>query len=266
MAKVLELMHPVEPPHEGVHPSAVVAEDVRLGEGVSIGPHVVVGRDCRVGDRTVIGPGCVLGAGVELGSECLLHPRVVVEQDCRVGHRCILNSGVVIGSDGYGFATVGGVHHKIPQVGIVVIEDDVELGANVCVDRATMGETRIGCGTKVDNLVQIAHNVTIGEGSMLVSQVGIAGSATLGHHVTVAGQSGTAGHLTIGDNVVIGAKSAVYRDVPDNSFVTGVPARPHNEWLKANANLYRLEALRTRVQELEEAIARLEGEDKGNPR
>jgi UDP-3-O-[3-hydroxymyristoyl] glucosamine N-acyltransferase len=266
MARALELMHPLEAPEKGVHPSAVVAPDARLGEGVSIGPCAVIGPGCTIGDRSVIGPSCVLGPGVELGEDCLLHPRVVIEQDCRVGSRCILQAGVVIGSDGYGFATVGGVHHKIPQVGIVVIEDDVELGANVCVDRATMGETRIGRGTKVDNLVQIAHNVKVGEGCLLVAQVGISGSTIVGHHVTFAGQSGASGHLKIGDNVVVGAKSAAYRDVPENSFVTGVPARPHAEWLKANANLYRLEALRTRVQELEERIARLENDGEGSPR
>jgi UDP-3-O-[3-hydroxymyristoyl] glucosamine N-acyltransferase len=170
---------------------------------------------------------------------------------------------VVIGSDGYGFATVEGVHHKVPQVGIVVLEDDVELGANVCVDRATMGETRIERGTKVDNLVQIAHNVQIGEGSLLVAQVGISGSTRIGHHATFAGQSGAAGHLTIGDNVVVGAKSAVYKDLPDRAFVTGVPARPHREWLKANANLQRLEKLRNRVKELERTIARLDLADRG---
>ncbi len=263
LARALEVLHPAEAATPGVHPSAVVSEGVEIAEGVSIGPCAVIGPGSRIGARTVVGPGSALGRHVEVGDDCLLHPRVVIEDGCRVGDRCILHAGVVVGSDGYGFATVAGVHHKVPQVGIVVLEDDVELGANVCVDRATMGETRIGRGTKVDNLVQIAHNVRIGEGSLLVAQVGISGSTRIGHHATFAGHSGAAGHLTIGNNVVVGAKSAVYKDLPDGAFVTGVPARPHRDWLKANANLQRLDELRKRVKELEQTIARLARADRG---
>jgi len=258
LAKAIKLLHPAETAAPGVHPNAVVADDAVIGAGVSIGPCAVVGPGSRIGDRSVIGAGCVLGRRAEVGEGCLLHPRVVVEDGCRVGSRCILHAGVVIGSDGYGFATVAGVHHKVPQVGIVVIEADVELGANVCVDRATLGETRIGRGTKVDNLVQIAHNVQIGEGCLLVAQVGISGSTTIGHHTVLAGQSGAAGHLHIGDRVVVGAKSAVYKDVPDGEFVTGIPARPHREWLKANAGLQRLDQLRERLARLEAEVRRLE--------
>jgi len=262
LARALELMHPPERPDPGVHPSAVVAEDVDLGEGVSVGPHSTIGEGTRVGARTVIGAGCALGRRVEVGADALLHPHVVVEDGCRVGSRCILHAGVVIGADGFGFATVDGVHFKVPQVGIVVVEDDVELGANVCVDRAALGVTRIGRGTKVDNLVQIGHNVEIGEGALLVAQVGISGSTRLGHHVTMAGQTGVAGHLTIGDRAVIGAKSAVYKSVPAGASFTGIPARPHREWLRDSANLRRLESLRQRVEILERRLAagRADGE------
>jgi UDP-3-O-[3-hydroxymyristoyl] glucosamine N-acyltransferase len=231
---------------------------VVLGAGVTIGPLVAIVSGSRIGDDTVIAAGCMLGQGVEVGAGCYLHPRVVIEDGCRLGDRCTLHAGVVIGSDGYGFATVAGVHHKVPQVGCVVLEDDVELGANVCVDRATLGETRIGRGTKVDNLVQIAHNVKVGEGCLLVSQVGISGSTELGHHVTMAGQSGAAGHLKIGDQVVVGAKSAVYKSIPAGAFVTGIPAQPHREWLRSNAGLRRLDSLRQRIAALEEELARLQ--------
>ena len=189
VARALAIFHPRPTPEPGIHPSAVVADNLELGEGASVGPLVTIGRGVVIGDRTVIGAGCVVGDGVTMGADCLLHPRVVVEDGCLLGEGCILQSGVVIGSDGYGFATVDGVHHKVPQVGIVVLEDDVEIQANTTIDRATMGETRIGRGTKVDNLVQLAHNVQIGEHCLLVAQVGISGSTKVGRHSIFAGQA-----------------------------------------------------------------------------
>ena len=189
-----------------------MAASARLGDGVSVGPHAVVGDRAMLGDRAVVGAGSVLGDDCDVGPDSFLHPHVVVEPGCSVGARCILHAGVVIGSDGFGFATVAGVHHKVPQVGIVVVEDDVELGANVCIDRAALGATRIGRGTKVDNLVQIAHNVEVGEHSLLVAQVGVSGSTKLGHHVVMAGQSGAVGHLHIAENTVVTAKTGVTED------------------------------------------------------
>ncbi|MBZ5588590.1 MAG: UDP-3-O-(3-hydroxymyristoyl)glucosamine N-acyltransferase [Acidobacteriia bacterium] len=259
LAKLLDLFHPSARPPAGIHPSAVVARSARIADSATIGPHATVGERAVVGAHAVIGPGSVLGDDVEVGDDSILHPNVVVETRCRVGVRCILHSGVVVGADGFGFATVAGWHHKVPQVGIVVIEDDVELGANVCVDRATLGETRVGRGTKVDNLVQIAHNVNVGERSLLVSQVGISGSTHLGHNVVMAGQSGAVGHLTIGDGAVVTAKTGVTEDVPPGAMVSGFPSRPHKEWLRAMANLFALEELRRRVKALEEAIRQLGG-------
>ncbi len=254
LATVLELLHPAEVPPAGVHVTAVVAVDARLGSGVHVGAHAVVGAGAALGDRAVVGAGSYVGAGASVGADTVLHPHVVIEPGCTVGERCILHAGVVVGSDGFGFAPVKGVHKKVPQVGTVVIEDDVELGANVCVDRAALGVTRIGRGTKVDNLVQIAHNVEVGEHSLLVSQVGISGSTKLGHHVVMAGQSGAVGHITLADGTRVTAKTGVTEDTDPGEMVSGFPSRPHREWLKAMANLYRIDELRRRIEKLEREL------------
>jgi len=258
VARTLELFHPRPRPEPGVHPSSVVGDDLELGPDASVGPLVSIGRRVVIGDRTVIGPGCVVGDGVRIGEDCILHPRVVVEDGCRIGDRCILQAGAVIGSDGYGFATVDGVHHKVPQVGIVVLEDDVEIQANTTVDRATMGETRIGRGTKVDNLVQLAHNVQVGEHCLLVSQVGISGSTKIGRYSVFAGQAGVAGHLDIGERTMVGAKAGVMKSVPDGSVLGGFPARPQKEWMKTQAAVQRLGAMRERVADLERRLSAVE--------
>lgn len=261
MARVVGLFHPRAPVQPGIHPTAVIAQSAVVPASALVGPHVVVAEDARIGERTIVGPGCSIGAEAEVGPDCELHPHVVVEPRCRVGARCILHAGVVVGSDGFGFATVGGVHHKVPQVGIVVIEDDVELGANVCIDRAALGETRIGRGTKVDNLVQIGHNVSVGEHSLLVAQVGISGSTQLGHHVVMAGQSGAVGHIHISDGTVVTAKTGVTEDTEPGQWVSGFPGRPHRDWLKAQSNLYKLEELRQRLRAVEQALAQAEDKD-----
>ena len=258
VAGALEIFHPRSRPEAGVHPSAVVAEDLLLGAGASVGPQVTIGRGVALGENTIVGAGCVLGEGVRIGDDALLHPRVVVEDGCRVGDRCVLQSGAVIGSDGYGFATVDGIHHKVPQVGIVVLEDDVEIQANTTIDRATMGETRVGRGTKVDNLVQLAHNVQVGEHCLIVSQAGISGSTKVGNHSVFAGQTGAAGHLELGDQTILTARSAAMKSFPEGGVLAGFPARPQREWMKTQAALSRLVELRKKVAEIEKRLRGLE--------
>ena len=264
VAKALEIFHPRPQPEPGVHPSAVVADDLELGVGAGVGPLVAVGHGVAIGARTVIGAGCVVGNGVTIGEDCTLHPRAVVEDGCRLGDRCILQAGAVVGSDGFGFATVDGVHHKVPQVGIVVLEDDVEIQANTTIDRATMGETRIGRGTKVDNLVQLAHNVQVGERCLLVAQTGISGSTKIGRHSIFAGQTGAAGHLELGERTVLGARAAAMKSFPEAGHVlAGFPARPQKEWMRSQAALQRINGLRKKVQQLERRLRELEPTSEG---
>ena len=242
----------------GVHPTAVVAADVRLGADVSVGPHCVVEPGATLGDRVTLMPGCYIGHAVAIGSETLFYPRVVVREECVIGERCILHPGVVVGSDGFGFALDGGRYHKVPQVGNVIIGDDVEIGANTTIDRATTASTRIGDGTKIDNLVQIGHNVVIGRHCIVVSQVGISGSTELEDFVTLAGQVGVAGHLTIGKGATIGAQSGVARDVPGDTIMSGSPVMPHSMWRRMIAILPKLPQLFQRARDLEERVDKLE--------
>ena len=225
---------------EGVHPSAVVADGASLGRGVSVGPHCVVDDEVQVGDGTVIRAGSYLGRGARLGRECLIYPNVTIREGSVLGDRVIVHSGAVIGSDGFGYTVDGGRRVKIPQIGRVVVGDDVEIGANVTVDRARFGETVIGCDVKIDNLVQIAHNVRIGDGSVIVSLCAIAGSTTLGKGCVLGGQVAIDGHLVIGDHVMIAAKSGVTKDWPSGSVISGFPAIDHREDLRLQAELRRL--------------------------
>ena len=254
LAAAMELFHPMPRPAPGVSPEAVIGEGVDLGRGVSIGPLSVVGRGAVLGDGVVLLPGVILGEGVVVGRDAILHPGVVVYSGCRIGDRVVIHGGAVIGSDGFGFGEAEGGRAKIPQVGIVRIEDDVEIGAGTTIDRATFGETVIGRGSRIDNLVQIGHNVVVGEGSVLVAQTGIAGSTRLGRSVIMAGQSGAAGHLSLGDGTIVGAKSAVLKDTAPGSFVVGHPAVDHREWKKTQAALLRLPDLLRRLHRLEAAL------------
>ncbi len=257
-ARAVALLHPEPRPEPGVAPGAHVHPGARLGDGVAVLPGAVVGAGAEVGPRTVLHPISVVGDGARVGADCVLHPGAVVRERCVLGDRVILQPGAVVGSDGYGYARDGARQFKIPQVGIVVLEDDVEVGANSTIDRAALGETRIGRGTKIDNLVQIAHNVRIGEDCLVVAQVGVSGSSRVGDRVVLAGQAGVVGHIAIGNGCVVGAQSGVGRDLPDGAVVSGSPAFDHKENLRAQAALKRLPQLRQQVKDLERRLARLE--------
>jgi UDP-3-O-[3-hydroxymyristoyl] glucosamine N-acyltransferase len=244
-AKIMTRWFSNRPMPKGISPKAVVAESAKLGENLALGHFATIGENVVVGNNVTIFQNVAIEAGSVIGDDCIIHPNVVIYDGTRVGNRCIIHSGVVIGSDGYGFATHGGKHHKIPQIGIVRIEDDVEIGAGTTIDRAALGETVIGEGTKIDNLVQIGHNVKVGKHCLLVSQVGIAGSTELGDYVAVAGQSGFSGHLKIGNRVQVAAKSAVLDDVPDDTKVMGSPAVPFTEFARRQAVVKKLARRKT---------------------
>ena len=257
-ACVLFAPPPVVPPR-GVHPQACVSPEARLGADVSVGAFAVVEAGAEIGAGTTLFPQTYVGRGAKLGADCLLYPFASVREHCRLGDRVILQNGAVIGADGFGYAVdAHGVRTKIPQVGIVVLEDDVEIGANATVDRARFGETRIGKGTKVDNLVQIAHNCVIGEHSVLCSQVGLAGTTTLGKHVICAGQAGLAGHLTVGDHAVVGAQAGVSKDLPGGQMYLGAPAVPRLEFGRSLAHVAGLPKLKEQLKALEARLAALE--------
>lgn len=257
--------HPCATPRRpvpGVHPTAVLGRRVVLGRDVSIGAYAVLEDGVKVGDRTVLYPHVFVGHNTVLGKDGLVYANVSVREHVRIGDRVIIHSNSVIGSDGFGFSTVKGVHHKIPQVGIVQIDDDVEIGAGVTIDRARFDRTWIGRGTKIDNLVQIAHNVVIGPHCVVTAQSGIAGSTRMGRNVTVAGQAGIAGHLEIGDNVLIAGRAGVSKSLPAGACVSGFPAQPHALELKLQGmvrklpeSVQRLEELEKRIQALEQAPA-----------
>jgi len=241
----------------GIHPGAVIAEGCRIDPSCAIGPLVVVGRNCTIGPDVQLHPGVVLGDEVQVGSGSILYANVSVRERCRIGERAIIHCGAVIGSDGFGFAFKEGRYHKIPQTGIVVIEDDVEIGANTTIDRATLGATLIRTGVKLDNLIQIAHNVEIGSHTAIAAQAGISGSSRVGGYVRMGGQVGISGHLHIGDNVVLGGQAGVTKDIPAGVFYSGYPARPHMQAMREEAALARLPELLKRIRQMEKEIETL---------
>jgi UDP-3-O-[3-hydroxymyristoyl] glucosamine N-acyltransferase len=258
--RVLARFHPPQPPlPPGIHPTAVIDPTADLGADVRVGPHAVIGARCRVGHRTMIAPCAVLGNDVQIGDDSLLYANVSVREGCQIGSRCILQPGAVIGSDGFGFAPKpDGSFEKIPQMGIVVIEDDVEIGANTTVDRATLGETRIKKGAKLDNLIQVAHNVVIGENTVMAAQSGISGSTHIGKNVMVAGQVGFTGHIEVADGVKIGAQSGVHRSLTTaNATYFGTPAYPHREAMRIYGSFPQLPDLLATVRDLVKRLEKL---------
>jgi UDP-3-O-[3-hydroxymyristoyl] glucosamine N-acyltransferase len=235
-----------------VDPSARLESEVTVYPGCVIGPGVTIGRG------TLLYPGVVLYAGVSIGEECLIHAGVVVREGCRIGNRVILQPQAVIGSDGFGFAPDGSRYFKIPQVGIVEIEDDVEIGACCCIDRAALGVTRLRRGVKLDNLIQIAHNVTVGEDTVMAAQVGVAGSSVIGNHCTFGGQAAVVGHIQVGDNLMVGGQSAIASSAEGNQVLSGTPAIPHKDWLKASLSFAKLPEMRKELNRLQHQLDGLE--------
>lgn len=259
-AKVIALFRPASKPEPGVHASAEIGEGVRLGRDVSIGPCVVVGDGAAIGDGVRLHASVVIGRKASVGEGSTIHAGAVVSDECLIGKRVIIQSNAVIGSDGFGYAMDDGRYVKIPQVGRVRLGDDVEIGAAAAIDRATLGETVIKRGAKIDNLVQVAHNVIIGEDVVLAAQTGIAGSTSVGDGSQFGGQVGVGGHINIGPRTLIGAKSGISHNLPGEAAFSGIPAMAHGKWLRAQALYAKLPELSKRIKDLEKRLAELEKE------
>jgi UDP-3-O-[3-hydroxymyristoyl] glucosamine N-acyltransferase len=255
-ARAVRIFTPEERPNPGIHPLSAIAATAVLGRDVSIGPFVSIGEGAVIGDRTVVYPNVTVGTGARIGGDCVVHSNVSIRERVTLGDRVVLQNGVVVGGDGYGFVRRGdGTHEKIPQVAVVVIEDDVELGANTTVDRPAVGETRIKAGTKIDNLVQIGHGVSVGRNVLMAAQVGIAGSTTIEDDVMFGGQVGVGGHLTIGRGAVAVGQSGVTNSLDHGAMVAGYPAIDGREWRRASALFRRLPELKRRIEALEKQLA-----------
>jgi len=256
-ARIMQLVHAKPPPAPGVHPTAQLGEDVRLGENTSVGPLVVIGSNVTIGNSVVIEALTTIGDNVVIGDHCYIFSQVAIKHGVRIGSHVTLHTGCVIGSEGFGFYRENGRHQRMPQVGTVIIEDYVEIGANTTVDRGTLGPTVIGEGTKIDNLVHIAHNVRIGKNCLICGQTGISGSTIIGDNVTLGGQTGIGDHITVGDNTIVGARGGVISDLPPGSYVSGYPAGPHREKMKIEAAIRRTPELLKTVRELRKQVESL---------
>lgn len=257
-ARILTHFHPVSAPPAGVQAGAVVDPSAEVAATASIAAGCVVGAGVKIGAGTVLHPNVTVYPGAAIGDLCIVHAGVVIREGCRLGNRVLVQPNAVIGSDGFGFAPDGERYEKIPQVGRVIIEDDVEIGACTCIDRGTLGDTRVRRGTKIDNQVQIGHNVQIGEDCILVAQVGISGSTEIGRHCTFGGQVGTAGHLKVGDFVTIAARGGVSNNVESNQVMAGLPLMPHRDWLKMSMTMTHLPEMRRELQQLRRRLQDLE--------
>ncbi len=245
---------------QGILPGAHVHPDASVGKNITIEPGCVVGAGAVIGKGTHLHPNVVVSADVVIGDDCLIYANVSVREKTVIGNRVIIQPGAVIGADGYGFAPDGQSYYKIPQAGHVVIEDDVEIGACSCIDRGTLGVTRIARGTKIDNLVQVAHNVQVGEDTLLVSQAGIAGSTVIGKHCTFGGQSAVAGHIKVGDNVTLAGRGGIANNTDGNQTLAGAPSMPHREWLKATMTIPHLPEMRRELKQLKKQVDELKGQ------
>ncbi|HLB05979.1 MAG TPA: UDP-3-O-(3-hydroxymyristoyl)glucosamine N-acyltransferase [Thermodesulfobacteriota bacterium] len=257
-AKILSIYASKPDIREGIDKRGFIGRNPKIGKNVTVYPFVYIGDNAEIGDRTVIRPGTYIGNGCRLGEDVTVYPNATIMEGCIIGNRVIIHPGAVIGSDGFGFARDGKKHYKIPQIGIVQIDDDVEIGANTTIDRASFGKTWIKRGTKIDNLVQVAHNDVIGEDCILVAQSGIAGSCKLGSNVILGGQVGVGDHINIGDNVMVAGQAGVTSDIPDNQVMSGYPTIPHREWLKASLTFPHLPEMRKSINELKKKVAELE--------
>lgn len=258
LAGALSLFYPEDRPPSGISSRAVVEEGAQIDDKATVLPGAYVDRGAGIGRGVILHPGVYIGRDAVVGEDSILYPNVTVYRRCIIGKRVILHAGVVVGSDGFGFGNPGRQNFKVPQVGYVQIDDDVEIGANTAIDRGTLGRTWIQRGVKIDNLVQIAHNVVIGENSVIVAQVGISGSTKLGRSVILGGQAGIVGHITIGDGVMVAGQSGVAKDVPPGQIISGSPTMPHREWLRRQVHLGKLAELRSTVSELLKRVEELE--------
>lgn len=259
-SEVLALFHPPVVVPRTIHETAIIGKNVTLGENISVGPYCVICDNAVIGDNVVLHPYVYIGHNTKIGEDSAIYAGAIVHENCILGKRVVLRAKAVIGGEGFGFATENGVHTHIPQVGNVILEDDVEVGSCSTIDNATMGSTLVRRGTKIDNLVHLGHNVEIGEDCFLIAQVGIAGSTKCGNHVIFAGQTGCTGHITIGDNVTFAGKTGITGNVPSNGTYAGYPMRTHREWLKLAAYETRLPEMAKTIKKLEKELANLKAQ------